>query len=94
MPPPVEPAQAPTNISTTRMDLEKVGQRSKSTVPKPVVVIMEETWKKAWRRPVHTLPYMWQISAVIAATAAATTSRYARSSSDRNTSRNRRINKK
>ncbi len=32
MPPPVDPAQAPMNISTTKMPLEKVGQRLKSAV--------------------------------------------------------------
>ena len=32
MPPPVDPAQAPMNISTTKIPLEKVGQRLKSAV--------------------------------------------------------------
>ena len=32
MPPPVDPAQAPMNISVTRIALEKVGQVLKSTV--------------------------------------------------------------
>ena len=32
MPPPVDPAQAPMNMSTTRIPLEKVGQRLKSAV--------------------------------------------------------------
>ena len=53
-PPAVEPAQPPTNISATRMALENVGQVLKSTVAKPVVVIIEETWKNAWRRLVPT----------------------------------------
>ena len=47
IPPPVEPAQAPTNISVTKMALEKVGQVLKSVVANPVVVMMEDTWKKA-----------------------------------------------
>ena len=47
MPPPVDPAQAPTNINTIKIPLEKVGQVLKSTVAKPVVVMMEDTWKKA-----------------------------------------------
>ena len=43
MPPPVEPAQAPKIINATKRALEKAGHRLKSTVEKPVVVIMEET---------------------------------------------------
>ena len=50
MPPPVLPAQAPTNISMTRISLERVGHRSKSQLEKPVVVMIEPTWKAAWRR--------------------------------------------
>ena len=44
-PPPVDPAQAPTAIRQSRMALEKAGQTSKSTVEKPVVVMMLLTWK-------------------------------------------------
>ena len=43
MPPPVLPAQAPTNISMTRIVLETSGHMLKSVVEKPVVVIMEPT---------------------------------------------------
>ena len=43
MPPPVEPAQAPTIISKTNRCLENSGQSSKSTVANPVVVIMLDT---------------------------------------------------
>ena len=43
MPPPVLPAQAPMNMSTTRISLERVGHRSKSQLEKPVVVMMEPT---------------------------------------------------
>ena len=50
----VEPAQPPINISATRIALEKVGQVLKSTVAYPVVVMMEDTWKNAWRRLVPT----------------------------------------
>ena len=42
-PPPVEPAQAPQNMSITSTVREKVGHWSKSAVPKPVVVMMEAT---------------------------------------------------
>ena len=44
------PAHAPMNISNTRMLCEKPGQRLKSVVAKPVVVMMEATWKNDWRR--------------------------------------------
>ena len=44
-PPPVEPAQAPMNIRIKSTVLEAVGQRSKSVVAKPVVVITDATWK-------------------------------------------------
>ena len=49
-PPPVLPAHAPTNIRKTRMLLESSGHWSKSTVEKPVVVMMEDTWKALCRR--------------------------------------------
>ena len=47
MPPPVDPADAPMTISTSRMVLEKLGHRSKSVVAKPEVVMMLDTWKAA-----------------------------------------------
>ena len=43
IPPLVLPAQAPINISVTNRVLDKAGQRSKSVVAYPVVVIMEPT---------------------------------------------------
>ena len=46
-PPPVEPAQAPMNISVMIMHCESTGQRLKSAVTNPVVVMMEATWKTA-----------------------------------------------
>jgi len=49
MPPPVLPAQAPTNIRQIRMAWEKSGHRLKSAVEKPVVVMMDATWKAASR---------------------------------------------
>ena len=42
-PPPVDPAQAPMTMSSTRVCLENSGQRLKSTVAKPVVVMMLDT---------------------------------------------------
>lgn len=47
MPPPVLPAHAPINISSTRIVREISGQVLKSVVAYPVVVIMEPTWKAA-----------------------------------------------
>ena len=46
IPPPVELAQAPMNMSATRTNFARAGQRSKSVVAKPVVVMMVDTWKK------------------------------------------------
>ena len=43
IPPPVLPAQAPTNIRRTRIVLEKTGHWLKSVVAYPVVVIIEPT---------------------------------------------------
>ena len=48
-PPPVLPAQAPRNISASRIPFEKLGHRSKSVVANPVVVITVATWKAACR---------------------------------------------
>ena len=42
-PPPVEPAQAPTRDNKQRIILENIGHLSKSIVPKPVVVITDDT---------------------------------------------------
>ena len=47
-PPPVEPAQAPLNISSTMTAFDSTGHMSKFVVEKPVVVIIEETWKNAY----------------------------------------------
>ena len=43
MPPPVEPAQAPQNMSRTIISWENWGQSTKSAVPKPVVEMIEAT---------------------------------------------------
>ena len=45
IPPPVLPAHAPINIRSTRINLEVSGHRLKSVVEKPVVVIIDATWK-------------------------------------------------
>ena len=44
-PPAVLPAQPPTNISSTSKNLEYSGQRLKSAVAKPVVEMIDVTWK-------------------------------------------------
>ena len=46
-PPPVEPPQAPINISVIRIICEIIGHELKSAVTKPVVVMTETTWKPA-----------------------------------------------
>ena len=46
-PPPVDPALAPTIMRSTRITRENSGHRSKFSVPKPVVVMTEETAKAA-----------------------------------------------
>ena len=49
IPPPVLPAQAPKTIRSNKIIFEKVGHKLKSQEEYPVVVIMEDTWKKAKR---------------------------------------------
>ena len=81
MPPPVLPAQAPMNISSTRMLLAKEGHWSKSQVEKPVVVMMDPTWKAACWMAVSrsgNRPRMFQL---IRAMAARMTPKYQRTSS-------------
>ena len=59
IPPPVEPAEAPTIISSKRMDLLNMGHRWKSVVANPVVVIMDDTWNDEYLRAVkNEPPYM------------------------------------
>ena len=71
MPPPVLPAQAPINISKTSTVLLAWDHRLKSTVEKPVVVIMEATWKETWVSVSKTLPYRLNVSMETMAMAAA-----------------------
>ena len=81
MPPPVLPAQAPMNISTTSTLLAKEGHWSKSQVEKPVVVMMEPTWKAAcWMAAsrLGNIPRMFQL---MRAMAARMTPKYHRTSS-------------
>lgn len=48
--PPVLPAMATTTIRKNRIILENVGQRPKSAVAYPVVVMTETTWNDAWQK--------------------------------------------
>ena len=57
IPPPVDPAQAPTTIRERRMALENSGHRFQSAVQNPVVVMMAATWKEAYLNACSTLPY-------------------------------------
>ena len=59
------PAHAPINISNTRINLETSGHASKSTVENPVVVMIEATWKEAWRREEAILETELQILMVM-----------------------------
>lgn len=56
MPPPVLPAEAPMNISSTSIPFENAGQWLKSAVAKPVVVMMDDTWKNESRSECQKLP--------------------------------------
>src|SRR5690554_5125070 len=49
MPPPVEPAQAPTKLAYSSMNGSTEGQEAKSVTVKPVVVAMDTVWKAAKR---------------------------------------------
>ena len=71
-PPPVLPAQAPMNIRNTSMVFDKVGHLPKLAVAKPVVVIMELTWKRAKRKLSATLATIPPMFTAIMMTAAAT----------------------
>ena len=75
MPPAVEPAQPPENISTSSAIRQKVGHMAKSTVAKPVVVMMVTVWNAASvMEPLSGIPACnrrhRQISSVIPTTTA------------------------
>ena len=91
MPPPVEPAQAPQNMSRISTSWEKWGQNSQSVVAKPVVEMMEATWKKAYRKAWGRLGYSPRMFHAIRRVAPATTSRKKRSSSLFRASLHRRV---
>ena len=50
IPPAVEPAMPPMNMSTISMLIAVMGHKLKSVVEYPVVVIIEATWKKECRK--------------------------------------------
>ena len=57
IPPPVEEAHPPTNISRRSSILLKDGHRLKSAVAYPVVVMTEDTWNSEWRKDSPILSY-------------------------------------
>ena len=59
IPPAVEPAQEPINIARSKRIWEAAGQRLKSKVTKPVVEIMEESWKELYRRELLCRDINW-----------------------------------
>ena len=65
IPPPVLPAQAPINISNTKMVLLKPGHISKSVVAKPVEEIRDATWNEASVNASNKVSYRPRISFVI-----------------------------
>ena len=75
-------------ISSSKIPLEKLGQRSKSVVAKPVVVMMVETWKAAWRMVSSMVSYSPRTFQAMAAMLARINPQYSRSSSSRKTAVN------
>ena len=72
MPPPVEPAQLPTNISSTSSQRDSSGQVLKSAVAKPVVLMTVATWKREKRRPCRKPPTWEAMFAAMTSTEPAT----------------------
>ena len=85
MPPPVEPAQHPVTINNTSIIWLNVGQRLKSAVAKPVVDMMEETWKEECRSACAKPPYSPEVLSVMITIAAMTIPKYSLSSSSLST---------
>ena len=79
-PPPVDPAQAPTIISSTRIHRLSWGHRSKSVVLKPVVVMTDETAKKAWWNASNAVGNIPRMLRVIISVLPAMMAKYARTS--------------
>ncbi len=78
------------NISRMRTISAIAGQSAKSTLANPVVVMIETTWKDAWRNAASPAAKPdAQISTVTIAVAATRIPRYSRSSSSRSAARGR-----
>jgi len=58
IPPPVEPAIAPINISIIKITLLKVGHKLKFTVAYPVVVTIDDTWNAESLIDLVTSPWL------------------------------------
>ena len=74
------PAQPPTNINPSSTILLSGDHTVKSAVIKPVVLMMEATWKAACRRETENVLYSGRMSIVMTATATKTMARYTFSS--------------
>jgi hypothetical protein len=87
----VDPAEALRKVTPTSTRVASAGQALKSTLAKPVVVIIDAVLKKPWRTASPPLSVPVLVSATTT-TAEATTSRtrYARSSSSRASAAGRR----
>ena len=81
IPPPVEPAHAPTIIRNNRTNFAIIGQVSKLAVENPVVVIIEATWNNERRNESPRLCLVAKRLAAIIMTELVTMPRYQRSSS-------------
>ena len=86
IPPPVLPAQAPMSIKVTRIVRGTAGHRLKSTVAKPVVVMMVPTWKAAWWKARARFSKESRIKKVMINVEAAMMARYHLASSQRKAS--------
>ena len=67
--PAVEPAEPPTNISAKSVRRQSAGQRAKSALAKPVVVMIETVWKTPARNAASpsAMPYAQSCAASTAA---------------------------
>ena len=91
IPPPVEPADAPTTISSSSMPRESSGQLLKSAVVYPEVDMIDATVNDAWWSDSPKEAYWGSIVSVMSATEARRIPRWARSSSSKRIARNSRM---
>ena len=65
IPPPVDPAHAPTTINSNNNICDSVGHIPKSVVANPVVVIIEATWNIEYLNDSLIFPYIPNVLTVI-----------------------------